>query len=183
MVYLEGLNGGLEPLWVPLPKLPIWEAEATGLQITLPRTTQGDPPKAIPLWSLMPVSSLHSVTECLSEIVTSPSMTQEIEDLLSNPMFEMPGEPSTCTSPRRSPLAAPNNPVASREEVPPDPGETLPGHLNQLPPSPHVSSQVGTAHSSCSPSSTPGMPERDTILTPFPSQANCWIMCYTIKRR
>ena len=135
---------------------------------------QGDSLKAIPLWSLMPVSSPHSVTECPSERVTGPSMTQEIEDLLSNPMFKMPGKPSMHTSHRRPPLVAPINPVASRGEVPPDPGETLPGYLWQPPPSPHGSSQVGvadvTAHSSCSP--MPGMLERDTRPTPFQSQAN-----------
>ena len=174
MVYPEGLNGGLEPIQVPVPKLLIWEAEstdkATQLQITLPRTTQGDSPKAIPLWLLMPVSSPHSVTECPSEIVTGPSMMEEIEDLLSNPMFKMLCKPSMHTSPRRPPL------MASRGEVPTDPGETLPGYLRQLPPSPHESSQAGmanvTAPSSCSSSPTLGMPERDTSPTPFQSQAN-----------
>ena len=43
VVYPEGLNGGLELLWVPLPKLPIWDEESTyqpsRLQITLPRHT------------------------------------------------------------------------------------------------------------------------------------------------
>ena len=43
VVYLEGLNGGLEPLWVPLPKQLIWDAESTSgpavLQVNLPRTT------------------------------------------------------------------------------------------------------------------------------------------------
>ena len=180
VVYLEGLNGGLELVQVPLPKLPIWEAESTcettQLQITLPRTTQGDSLKAVPLQLLMPVSSPCSVTECPSEIVTCPSITEEIEDLLSNPMFEMPGEPSTCTSPRRPSLVAPNNPVASRGEVLPDPGKTLPGYLKQPPWSPHESSQAGmanvTAHSSHSPSPTWNMPEWDTSLTPFQSPAN-----------
>ena len=52
VVYPEGLNGGLDPLWAPLPKLPIWDmestCESTQLQVTLPRTTWGDIPKAIP---------------------------------------------------------------------------------------------------------------------------------------
>ena len=46
MVYPEGLNGGLEPLCVPLPKQLIWDVESTGkpaiLQVNLPRTTSGD---------------------------------------------------------------------------------------------------------------------------------------------
>ena len=141
VIYPGGLNGGLEPVWVTLPKLPLWEVESTSedtqLQITLPRATQGDSPEAIPLWSLTPVSSPHSVTECPSEVVTGPSMTEEIEDLLLNPMFEMPGESSMHNSPRRPPLAVPLDPMASKEENPPDPGEALQGYLKQPPPSPH----------------------------------------------
>ena len=42
----RGLNGGLEPVQVTLPKLPLWEmgstSEDTQLQITLPRTTKED---------------------------------------------------------------------------------------------------------------------------------------------
>ena len=91
MIYPEGLNGGLESVWVTLPKLPLWEVESTSedtqLQIILSRTTQGDSPGTVPLWSSTLVSSPHSVTECPSEVVTGPNVT-EIE-LLSNPMFKM----------------------------------------------------------------------------------------------
>ena len=70
----------------------------------------------------------------------------------------------------------PNNPAASRGEVPLDPGDTLPGYLKQPPPSPHESSQAGTAdvttHSSHSPSPIWDMPERNTSPTHFQSQAN-----------
>ena len=108
-------------------------------------------------------------------VLVGPSMMEEIEDLLSNPMFAKSGEPSLHTSPRRPPLMAHNNPVASRGEVPPEPGETLLDYLKQPPPSPHQSSQGGTAnvtaHSSCSPSPMLGMLERDTSPTPFQSQA------------
>ena len=97
VVYPEGLKGDLELLWVPLPKLPIWEVESTGkatqLQITLPKTTQGDFPKAILQWSSMPVSSLHSVTECPREIATSPSIMEETEELLLNPMSKCQESP------------------------------------------------------------------------------------------
>ena len=90
-------------MWVTLLKLPLWETGSTSkdtqLQITLPRTTQGDSPEAVPLWSSTPVSSLHSIIECPSEAVTGPSLTEEIADLLLNPMFEMPGVSSTCNSP------------------------------------------------------------------------------------
>ena len=103
VIYPGGINGGLEPVQVTLPKLPLWEmgstSEDTQLWITLSRTTQGDSLEAVPLWSLTLVSSPHSVTECPSKVVTGPSLTEEIADLLSNPMFKMPGESSTCNSP------------------------------------------------------------------------------------
>ena len=103
MIYPGGLNWSLEPVQVTLPKLPLWEIGSTSkdtwLWITLPRTTQGDSPEAVPLWSLTTVSSPHSITECPSEVVTGPSLTKDIADLLSNPMFEMPGDFSTCNSP------------------------------------------------------------------------------------
>ena len=103
VIYPGGLNGGLEPVWVTLPNLLLWKMgstrEDTQLQITLPRTTQGDSPQAVPLWSLTSVSSLHSITECPSEVVTGPSLTKEITDLLSNPLFKMSENSSAHNSP------------------------------------------------------------------------------------
>ena len=65
VVYPDGLNGGLEPLWVPLPKQLIWDAEPTSelavLQVKLSRTTLGDKPITAPQQSSMPISTLHSV--------------------------------------------------------------------------------------------------------------------------
>ena len=83
VVYPEGLNRGLELMWVSLPKLPIWDLDShlgpfhklMLLQVNLPRIA--------PQWSLTPISSLHSVTECPSNMVSCPSMTMEIEELLS----------------------------------------------------------------------------------------------------
>ena len=52
VVYPEGLNGGLEPVWVPLLKTSIWEAWSTckpiSLTVVLPRTTHGDKPSITP---------------------------------------------------------------------------------------------------------------------------------------
>ena len=116
---------------VTLLKLPLWEtgssSEDTRLWITLPRTTQEASLEAVSLQSSTPVSSPHSVTECPSEVVTGPSLTEEIADLLSNPMFEMPGEPSTCNSPYS---------MAKKEGNPPDPGDVIQGYLKQPPPPP-----------------------------------------------
>ena len=192
VVYPEGLNGGLELVWVTLPKLPIWEAESTGkatqLQITLPRTTQGDSPKAIPVWLLMLVSSPHSVTECPSERVAGPSMMEEIEELLLNHMFEMPGESSMYTSPRRPPFTAPNDPAASREEIPPDPGENF-----QVTWSSHLHPHMGLHRqvwlmSQPIPAAPPHWVCQRGIPAPLlsshrPTPSTCWTLCYTFKRR
>ena len=188
-IYPEGLNGGLDPVWVILPKLPLSEVDYTSkdtqLQITLPRTTQGDSLGAVPLWSLTPVSFLHSITECSSEVVTGPSMMEEVEEPLLNPLFKMPVESSTHNSPRRQPLVDLPNPMATKEENPliqpparrrrtPILGEALLGYLKKPPQSPHGSSQVDpaniTAHSSHSLSCN--ILERDTSPTPLPSSAH-----------
>ena len=100
-----------------------------------------------------------------NKVVTGPSLTEEIADLLSNPMFEMPGESSTHNSPYS---------MAKKEENLPDLGEAPQDYLKQPPSSPHGSSQADMAnlmaYSSCSPS--PGTPERGTSLTPLVSLAN-----------
>ena len=88
VVYPEAVNGGLEPLWVPLPKQSIWDAKSTGkpavLQVNLPRITPGDKPIIAPQWSSMPISTPHSVTEYPSDIATGPSMVKEIQGLFQH---------------------------------------------------------------------------------------------------
>ena len=74
--------------------------------------------------------------ECQSDLATSPSMVEEIDELLSSTMLEMPGQPPACTFPRRPPPMAPNKPVANKGEVPSDPGEAIPVYLKELLPSP-----------------------------------------------
>ena len=84
VVYPMGLNGGFEPIQVPLPKQPVWDVESTNelvmLQINLPSTTGEDATMAASQWSSMPISSPHSVTECLSDTVTRLSMGEEVEN-------------------------------------------------------------------------------------------------------
>ena len=64
VVYLEGLNGGFKPIWVPLPKQPFWDAKSTDelamLEMNLPSTTCGDMTMAASQQSSMPISSPHS---------------------------------------------------------------------------------------------------------------------------
>ena len=71
---------------------------------------------------------------------------------------------------------APDTSAASKKKSPSNLGEIIPVDPKQSPPSPHESSQVGTAdvmgHSSCSPSPTPGTPERNSTPNPPDSQAN-----------
>ena len=99
---------------------------------------------------------------------------EEIEELLSNPMFEIPGESSMCNSPRGQPLTDLPDPMASKEENSSNAGEALLAYGKQPPPPPHGSSQVDIAyimaHSSHSLSHC--TLERDTSPTPFPLLAN-----------
>ena len=86
VVYQEGLNGGLKLLQVSLPKLPIWDLDSHAEPAHEPMLLQINLPRIIPQWSLTPISSPHSVTECPSNMVSHLSMTMEIEELLSIPM-------------------------------------------------------------------------------------------------
>ena len=74
VVYPEGLNGGFKLIWVPLPKQLIWDMESTNeptmLKANLPRTTHRDVTTATSQWSLISISSPHSVTEC--QVIQSP---------------------------------------------------------------------------------------------------------------
>ena len=104
VVYPEGLNGGFKPLWVPLAKQLILDAESTSkpaiLQVNLPRTTPGDKPIVAPQQSSTPFSTPRFVTEYPSDIATGPSMVEEIEGLFSSAMLDTSGQPSVHISPR-----------------------------------------------------------------------------------
>ena len=174
VVYLEGLNWGFKPIWVPLPKQSAWDAESTNepamLQVNLPRTTHRDITTAACQWWLMLISSPHSVTEFQSDTVTRPSMEEEVDRLLSSTFPNMPEQSCAPASPRRLPPMVPNTPAASKEKAPLDLGETIPVYPKQPPPSPQESSQVGTinvtAYSSHSPSPSQATLERNGIPTP-----------------
>ena len=94
VVYPEGLNGGFELIWVPLPKQSVWDVESTNepamLQVNLPTPTCRDVTMAASQQLSMPISSPHSVTECPSDTVTRPSMEEEVERLLSGTLSNMP---------------------------------------------------------------------------------------------
>ena len=76
---------------------------------------------------------LPALTECPSKEVTGPSLTEEITDLLLNPMLKKSG----------GILHSQFSPFNSQEGgKPPNPGEMLQGYLKQPPPSPHGSSQA-----------------------------------------
>ena len=64
VVYPEGLNGGFKPIWVPLPKQSVSDAESTNepamLQVNLPRTTCRDVTMATSQQSSMPISDTTS---------------------------------------------------------------------------------------------------------------------------
>ena len=188
VVYPECLNGGFKPIWVPLPKQSVWDTESTNklaiLQINLPSTTHGDATMAASQWSSKPISSPHSVTECLSDTVTRLSMGEEVEKLLSGALSNTPEQSLVLISPRKPPPMTPNIPAASKEKAPSDLGEIIAVYPKQLPPSPHESLQVGTAnamvHSSCSPSPTLGTPEMNSTPNPSESQPNSITLPYDV---
>ena len=146
------------------------------LQVNLQRTTCRDMAMAASQWFSMPISSLHSVTECPSDTVTRPSIEEEVERLLSSALSSMPEQSCAPVSPRRPPPMVPNTPAVSKEKAPPDLWKIIPVYLKQPPPSPQESSQVGminiTAHFSCSPSPTPGTLDRNSTSNPVESQTN-----------
>ena len=180
VVYPEGLNGGFGTTAGSPSQTVNWDSESTSepaiLQVNLPRTTPGDKPIIALPWSSTPISTPHSATEYPSYIATCPSMVEEIEGILSSAMLDTLQQSSVCISPRRPAPMAPNTPVASKGEVPSGSGERVLVYPKQLPPSPHGSSQVGTAnvmaHSSPSPSPISGTPEGNSSPFPLQLQAN-----------
>ena len=77
VVYPEGLNGGLELLWVLLLKLPIWDSDFHMESAHKPTLLQVNLPRIILQQSSTPISPLHSVTESPSNLVSHPNMTKE----------------------------------------------------------------------------------------------------------
>ena len=140
VVYPERLNGGLEPIWVSLPTQSVRDAESTNepamLQINLPSTTHRGMTTSASQQSSMPISSPHSVTECLRDTVTRPSMEEEVEKLLSGSLSNTPEQSFAPSSPGRPPSMVPNTPAASKDKAPPDLGEIIPVYQRQPPPSP-----------------------------------------------
>ena len=127
VVYPEGLNGGFKQIWVPLPKQSVWDSGSTNepamLHINLPSTFGGDMTVATSQWSSMPISSPHSVTECLSDTVTRNSMGEEVEIFLSGALSNTPEQSLIPVSPRRPPPMAPDTSSASKEKAPSNVGE------------------------------------------------------------
>ena len=127
VVYPEGLNRGLEPLQVSLPKLPIWDWDSHVESACEPTILQVNLPRIIPQWSLAPMSSPHSVTECPSNMVSCPRMTMKIEELLSITMPDNSEQPPAGISPKRPTSMATIVLLANREEIPLEVGKIDPG--------------------------------------------------------
>ena len=99
VVYPEGQNGGLELLLVSFPKPPVWDSDPhmesahkpTLLQVNLPRFTLRGKLSITSQWFLMPILSLHSVTECQIDLVPHSCTRTEIEELFSSAMLNTSG--------------------------------------------------------------------------------------------
>ena len=148
VVYLEGLNGHLEPLWFSLPKQPIWEVDPHSESTSKLALLQVNLLRIIPQQFSMPILSPHSAMECPSDMVSCPSMTTEIEELFSiampNTSEQLPGG----ISPRRPVSTVPNVPTISGEEIPLGADKIDSDSPKRIPPSPQWSSQTGMADDS-----------------------------------
>ena len=186
VVYPEGLNRGLELLQVSLPKLPIWDSDSHVESACEPLLLQVNLPRIVPQQPLTQISSPHSVMECPSDMVSHPSMTMDIEELLSIAMPDNLEQPPTGISPKSPTLMAPIAPIARGEEIPLEAGKIYPASLRGMPPSPQGSSQSGTAndmtHTSCSPSpsSPPGSSEETRFTSAPHSHASPRAICNTL---
>ena len=126
----------------------------------------------------MPILPPCSVMECPSDMVPHPSMTTEIEELLSSTMFNMSGQLPIGISPRKPTSMGPDVPTTSGGEIPFEPGKIDLASLKEILPSPQESSQVGmandTAHNNCSPSPSPmlGTSEATSVPSALQSQTS-----------
>ena len=94
----KGLNGSLEPIWISLPELPVWDMNTLGKPVCEPLLLQVDlssvslrdqmPIMPTPFRASTPPSPLHSAMECPSEIATWPSMATKLQELLSWVMLD-----------------------------------------------------------------------------------------------
>ena len=158
MVYPEGLNGGFKPICVLLPKQSVWDTVSTNepamLQINLPSTTHGDMTMATSQQLSMPISSPHSVTECLSDQTQHGGRGRET--LILHIVQHARTVSCTCFPLGDHHLWHPTLQQLARRKPPSNLEEIIAVYLKQSPPSPHESSQAGmadiTSHSSCSPS-------------------------------
>ena len=89
----KGMNGGLEPVLLLLPKLPIWNMNTLGRPVHKPLLLQVDFSHAMlgnkmpiipgPCRASTPPSSPHLVIECPSEMANHTSMATKLQEFLS----------------------------------------------------------------------------------------------------
>ena len=104
----KGLNGDLEPIWITLLELPVWDMGTLGKPVHEPLLLQVDL-SSIRLRGQMPImpaphrasttpSSPHSAMECPSKTATCPSMATELQELLSQAMLDTSSPASVDTT-------------------------------------------------------------------------------------
>ena len=124
----KDLNGGLEPVLLLLPKLPIRDMDTLGgpvcepslLQVNLPSVRARDqmPITPAPCRASTLPSSLHSAMECPSKTSTHPSMADELQELLSQAVLDTSSPASEDSTPRRPGSLAQGAPLTIRVEEP-----------------------------------------------------------------
>ena len=177
VIYPGGLNGGLEPVWVTLPELPLWKAESTKEDIQLQITPQNHSrwPYGSHPYMVINTGFFPALHYRVSQWGSHWSQHNRGDRrTLVEPYVQNARGILHMQFPRRQLLRDIPDPTASKEENSPNPGEALLGYVKQALPSPHGCSQVDTddimAHSSHS--SSHGTLDRGTSPTPFPLLAN-----------
>ena len=124
----EGLNGGLEPVQLSVPQLPMWDmntlvwpvCKSSQLQVDLPQATLSDKSPFFPgpcKASMLP-SSPHPAVKSPSKAVNCTSMATEFQELLSQTLLDTSGPASEDTTLRRPISVAQVMPWTIGEEDP-----------------------------------------------------------------
>ena len=124
----EGLSGGLEPVQLSIPQLPVWDmntlsrpvCESLQLQVDLPWAMLSDklPFFPCPCKVSTPPSSIPLVADSPNEAANHTSMAAELQGLLSQMVLDTSGPALGDSTMRRPISAAWVTPSTIREEDP-----------------------------------------------------------------
>ena len=125
---LEGLNGGLEPVQLSIPQLPVWDMITLGKPVCKSLQLQVDLPWAMlsdkmpffpgPSKASTPPPSPCLAAECPSEVANCTSMAAKLQELLPWTVLHTSGPAAGDNTLRRPISVAWVTPLTVREEDP-----------------------------------------------------------------